>query len=78
MKTRAVVMSVIVLAGLLGGCNSVSGGAGQELSGQVSSKQREMQALTRMGAEPADSPRSTYPGGTTAAEWKSISTSEPK
>ena len=30
------------------------------------------------GNEPTDSPRNSYPGGTTAAEWKSLSPSTSK
>lgn len=79
MKTPSVVTLVIVLSGLLSGCGTVSNGVDDSLNNQVAAKQREMQKISRVGStEPADSQRTTYPGGTTAAEWKSLSSTGQK
>gem|GEM_PF-5372292 len=76
MKKWSLLWFAVVLTGSLAGCGSVSSGTGDSLSGQVAAKQREMQRLARIdGNEPTDSPRNSYPGGTTAAEWKALSPS---
>lgn len=79
MKKWSLVSFVVALTALLAGCGSVSGGTGDSLNSQVAAKQREMQRLARIGGnEPADSQRNSYPGGTTEAEWKSLSPSTSK
>jgi hypothetical protein len=79
MKKCSLFSFAVALTSLLAGCGSVSSGTGDSLNSQVAAKQREMQRLARIdGNEPTDSPRNSYPGGTTAAEWKSLSPSTSK